>query len=72
MSIRPFDGLRLFVGSERDPETEYLVDLEPTPEAPAGECMCDDFQFRRLPLIALGSPRVTCKHLRAARKALAI
>lgn len=58
LDVPPFGSEPLF----------YLVDLE---EPPRGKCGCIAFEMRE-PYIALGSPLVTCKHIRAARAHLLV
>lgn len=70
MRLKHHDGLfRVFVQSESKPKVWYLVDLEAI--YGNGWCNCDDFQFRRKPVLSdnnrTGSD-TRCKHIEFARE----
>lgn len=72
MNVRRHDHpLRFLVTSENRPDIDHLVDLGEF--GGFGECSCEDFEFRILPVIAeKGTSGLTrCKHLIAARSTLA-
>lgn len=68
--VNAHDILTYFVRSEHTSE-EYLVDL--ASYGGNGACTCKDFQCRIEPKLSRNEtpPRKHCKHLRAAREALA-
>ena len=72
MKVEPHDHvLRFRVSSETRGAIEHVVDLGEFDGF--GECSCEDYQFRILPIIqAQGTAGLTrCKHLTAARLHLA-
>ena len=64
MSENPDIGIFQYDGPLRYIVNGYLVDLE---LGPKGVCGCLRFETHVAKMIRLGSPMVTCKHIRAAR-----
>ena len=70
MTIHSHDNvLRYRFTSEERRDISHVVDLGDF--AGFGECSCEDFQYRILPLLVRGeTPPNRCKHLIAAREHL--
>lgn len=58
------------VQSSSNPWEWYLVDLEPEPGKPSGDCECKRFTTHVLPMMRRGSVLTTCKHILEARDRL--
>lgn len=69
MKIQPHDHvLRFRFESDTRPEIAHVVDLGAWEGF--GECSCEDFQYRILPLLHRKEPATRCKHLIHAREHL--
>lgn len=69
MKIHPYDHvLRFRFESDTRKEIAHVVDLAAWNGF--GECSCEDFQYRVLPLLHRGEAATRCKHLVAAREHL--
>lgn len=74
LEVKPVSGeaFRYYVTSERNPETQYLVDMEHYQGI--GWCSCIDFEMRRQPKLEKLNPNIVsfkdtilrCKHIKAA------
>lgn len=72
----PGEPLRFRVDSAQKPVCSYIVDLGALKigNRRNGQCECDDFKFRRLPMLRLlnvADGRTRCKHIKWALAFLA-